>query len=153
VPFIQRTFSSSERLECWCQQGESIAREQFTQWAKSGEPVPLFRAMSTLVMTLLIYFFTGPEFAGKHVEELVPMVQAFERAMQKPQTRALPRWMSHEGRLMDYAESRMKVLIDEEVRRRLKAPQKYENNMDYLQEIVNTVGGKYSECISTLDFY
>ena len=136
-------------MEYWIQQAETIAREQFNQWAKNGEPVSLFRGMSTLVMTLLIYIFTGPEFAGKHAEELVPMVQAFERAIQKPQTKALPRWMSSEGRLMDDAEARMKVLIDEEVTRRLEAPQKYENNMDYLQGIVNTVGGKFSECTYT----
>jgi hypothetical protein len=143
---MQRALASSERMEYWIQQTEPIAREQFNQWAKNGEPVSLFRGMSTLVMTLLIYIFTGPEFAGKHVAELVPMVQAFERALQKPQTKALPRWMSHDGRLMNDAEARMKVLIDEEVMRRLEAPQKYENNMDYLQEIINTVGGKFSEC-------
>lgn len=146
---MQRALSSSERVECWIQQAETIAREQFNKWAKDGEPVSLFRGMSTLVMTILIHIFTGPEFTRRHAEELVPMVQAFERAIQKPQTKALPRWMSSEGRLMDAAEARMRVLIDEEVRQRVEAPQKYEHNVDYLQGIVDALGGKLSECTYT----
>jgi len=97
-----------------------LAKQRFTEWAESGEPVSLFRGMSNLVMTLLLYIFVGPDFAEKHAEELVPMIQAYE-------------WL--------------KTLIDEEVLRRLESPAKYEKNRDYLQMVLNAAGGKFMPSI------
>ena len=65
--------------------------------------------------------------------------------MQKPVTRALPRWASKDGRLLDSVEKRFKELIDEEVTRRLENMDKYKDNIDYLQMILNTFGGKFVE--------
>ena len=146
---MNKTINVSENVEYWMQLIRPLAKQQFTEWAESGEPVSLFRGMSTLVMTLLLYMLVGPEFAELHREELVPMIQAYEWSLQKPQTKVLPRWMSPEGRLLDAVEERMKVLIDEEVLRRLENPEKYEKNKDYLQMVLNMAGAKFMAGISS----
>jgi hypothetical protein len=146
---MNKTINVSENVEYWMQLIRPLAKQQFTEWAESGEPVSLFRGMSTLVMTLLLYMLVGPEFAQSHAEELVPMIQAYEWSLQKPQTKILPRWMSPEGRLLDAVEERMKVLIDEEILRRLENPEKYEKNMDYLQMVLNMAGAKFMAGISS----
>jgi hypothetical protein len=146
---MNKTINVSENVEHWMQLIRPLAKQQFTEWAESGEPVSLFRGMSTLVMTLLLYMLVGPEFAKLHAEELVPMIQAYEWSLQKPQTKILPRWMSPEGRLLDTVEERMKVLIDEEILRRLENPTKYEKNMDYLQLVLNMAGAKFMAGISS----
>jgi hypothetical protein len=132
-------------LDCWMKGIRPIAEQQFNTWAESGEDVPLFKGLSNLVITLLLYIFTGAEFTGKHAEELAPMIQAYETALQTPVTKILPRWMSSTGRFMNCTEARIKFLIDEEVDRRLENPEKYKNNMDYLQYVLDTVGGTYKE--------
>jgi cytochrome P450 len=148
---MNRSFNAPENLDYWMQMIQPMAKERFTQWAERGEPISLFRGMSELVMSLLLYVFTGREFAERHVRELVPMMQSYEWAMQKPQTKALPRWMSRAGRLLDAVEERMKVLIDQEVLQRLKNPEKYEKNLDYLQMVLNTVGRKYIGGVTRID--
>src|SRR5271170_751545 len=105
---MNKSLNASENVEYWMQLIRPLAKQRFTEWAESGGPVPLFREMSNLVMTLLLYIFVGPEFAELHAEELVPMIQAYEWSLQKPQTKVLPRWMSPEGRLLDSVEERMK---------------------------------------------
>lgn len=149
LKIMQKALNDHERLDCWMRGSRLIVQERFNEWAESGEPVPLFKGMSNLVLTLLLHLFTGAEFAGRHAHELVPMIQGYETAMQHPMTKVFPRWMSREGRLMNNAEARMKVLIDEEVDKRLGSPDIYEKNMDYLQYILNTVGGKFKEGISS----
>ena len=138
-----KSLNDPENVEYWMNLVRPLGKQRFTEWAEAGEPVSLFRGMSNLVMTLLLYIFMGPEFAEQHAEELVPMIQAYEWSLQKPQTKVLPRSMSPEGRLLDSVEERMKVLIDEEVLRRLESPSKYKKNMDYLQMVLNAGGGKF----------
>jgi len=139
---MNKTINVSENVEYWMQLIRPLGKQRFTEWAEPGEPVSLSRGMSTLVMTLLLYMLIGPEFAELHTEELVPMIQAYEWSLQKPQTKVLPRWMLPEGRLLDAVEERMKVLIDE-ILRRLENPAKYEKNMDYLQMVLNMAGAKF----------
>jgi hypothetical protein len=147
---LLKYLSSPEYLDSWMELIRPIARERFNMWAESGQPVSLFRGMSDLVMRLLLYCFTGPKFAEKHGDELVPMMRVYEQALQKPQTKALPRWLSKEGRLLDAVEGRIRVLINEEVLQRLENPKQYEQNMDYLQAILNIEGGKYLPGITFL---
>ena len=143
LKIIQKSLNDPERLEYWVQNIRPIAAKRFNKWAETKESVPLFREMSKLVMRLLLYIFTGDEFAGKHADELVPLIQNYETVLQKPVTKILPRWMSFDGRFMNKVEKRLTELIDEEVDRRLENPKKYEQNKDYLQYILNTVGGKF----------
>jgi len=142
-----KSLNDPDNVEYWMKLIRPLAKQRFTEWAESGEPVSLFRGMSNLVMTLLLYIFVGPDFAEKHAEELVPMIQAYEWSLQKPQTKVLPRSMSPEGRLLDTVEERLKTLIDEEVLRRLESPAKYEKNRDYLQMVLNAAGGKFMPSI------
>jgi len=150
---MNKSLNASENVEYWMQMIRPVAKQRFTEWSESGEPISLFRGMSNLVLTLLLYILLGPEFAEQHAEELVPMTQAYEWSLQKPQTKVLPRWMSPEGRLLDTVEERMKVLIDGEILRRMENPAKYEKNRDYLQMVLNLAGTKFIASIfPTLDF-
>ena len=127
-------------------------KENFNIWAETGEDVSLFRDLSDLVMTALFYIFLGPEFAGKHAEELVPMIRAYEWALQRPQTKVLPRWMSEEGRLLDSVEERFVGLVDDEINKRLKEKKRYEHNRDYLQLLLNMCGDKYLPGVCDLNY-
>lgn len=147
VAIMQKSLSSPANIEFWRTMIQPIARDRFESWSMNDVPVSLFQGMSELVMTVLFHMLTGPVFAEKHAKQLVPLVRAYESAMQKPVTRTLPRWASKEGRLLNSVEKRFKELIDEEVIRRLENMDKYKDNSDYLQIVLNTVGGKFSEGI------
>jgi hypothetical protein len=142
---MAKIFGASENLEHWRGVVRPKVLRRFTEWAERGEPVPLFRGMSEMVMTLLFHIFLGDEFAEKYAEELVPIVRDYESAFQKPETKLFPRWMSRQGRLLSYVERRMTVLVEEEIRKRLANPEKYVNNKDYLQQILAMGGEKYIE--------
>jgi cytochrome P450 len=141
---MQRALLDQENLEHWRSLIHPIVLKQFKAWAASGEPVSLFRGMSNLVMTTLVNLFLGPEFAAKHAEEIVPMVRAYESAVQKPETKILPRWMSRNGRFLEATEERLKALVEPEVEERLNNPEKYKNNGDYLQQLLDVYGGDFS---------
>jgi hypothetical protein len=140
MPLMRDAFNDPARLEAWREQCTSIARAQFKEWADRGQPVPLFRVISGLVITLLMHIFMGEEFALAHAEELVPMVRAYESAVQKPQTKTLPRWMSPEGKLLEAVEARFEQLIPEEATKRLENPTKYEKSLDWFQTLVTGFG-------------
>jgi cytochrome P450 len=152
VSIMQKTLSSPPNIEFWRAMIQPMARDRFESWAKRDVPVSLFQGMSEFVLTVLLHMFIGPVFGEKHAKELVPLVRAYESAMQKPVTRALPRWASKDGRLLDSVEKRFKELIDEEVIRRLENMDKYKDHIDYLQMILNTIGGKFSEGIPLIVF-
>jgi cytochrome P450 len=147
VALMQKVLSSPANIEFWRAMIQPMARDRFESWSQHGEPVSLFQGMSELVLAVLFHMFTGPVFAEKHEKELIPLVRAYESAMQKPLARALPRWASKDGRLLDSVEKRFKELIDEEVTRRLENMDKYKDNIDYLQMVLNNVGGKFYEGI------
>lgn len=142
---MQKTLASAEHFDAWTKLVKPMAKAQFIEWAESGQPIAIFQQMSNLVMTLVLNIVMGPEFMERYGSELVPMIQAYEWALQKPQTKALPRWLSEEGRILESVEERMKQLVSEEAIRRLENPEKYANNMDYMQSILNELGGKYIE--------
>jgi hypothetical protein len=142
---MQRILSSSEHFDIWIRLAKPIAKARFMEWADSGEPIPIFRQMSNLVMTLIVNIIMGTEFAEKYGDEVVPMIQAYEWALQRPQTKALPRWLSKAGRVLESVESRMKQLVGEEVLWRQANPEKYEKNMDYMQSMLNAMGGEHIE--------
>jgi ATP-dependent protease ClpP protease subunit len=75
------------------------------------------------------------------------MVRAYEQAMQKSESKVLPRWMSRNGRLLDSVEEHFRALCDQEIARRLNNMDKYSGKKDYLQLILNTVGGRFAEGI------
>lgn len=142
---MSKVLSAPENLEYWRNVAQPIVRKRFEKWAETGECVSLFRGISDIVMTEMLYLVMGDEFAEEHAEELVPIVRNYESAIQKPQTKAFPRWASDPGRRLDYVENRMKVLLDEEVALRMNNPEKYKHNKDYLQLVLNMVGDKYAE--------
>jgi len=127
-----------------------MVRGRFEKWVSEGKPIPLFRAISDLVMTLLFHLIVGKEFAERDAEELVPLVRNYERAMQSPQTKTFPRWASAEGRFLDRVTARVKPLVDEEIERRMQSPELYRAHIDFLQHILNAVGIKYAESITLL---
>ena len=126
-----------------------LVNEQFRKWAEEGEPVPLFDGISNLALTVILYILAGPEFAARHAEELVPLIKTYEPAVQKPQTKAFPRWASKAGRLLNSVEGRIKELIDDEINRRLRNPEKYKFRTDYLQIMLNITGDMYTEGMSS----
>jgi hypothetical protein len=142
---MQSVLSVPENIEYWAKLARPLVVERFSTWAETGEPINFFTGLSDLVLTLLLNIFLGAGFAEKHADELVPILRAYEWAMQKPQTKALPRWMSQEGRLLDAVEERMENLIGEEVRIRIENMDKYKGNMDYLQHMLNLEGGKFRQ--------
>ena len=140
---LRDALNDPARLEAWKKQCIPIARAHFKQWANLGQPVSLFRSVSALAMTLLLHIFMGTEFAETHAEELVPMVRAYEWALQKPQVKVLPRWMSQEGKLLEAAEARMEQLIPEEIQKRAENPGKYQKNVDWFQTLMTRVGREH----------
>lgn len=140
---MAKSLSASENLEYWQRLIRPLVRKRFEEWADKGEPVSLFRGLSDLVMTTLVHLLMGSEFAEKHAKELVPVVRAYEYALQKPETKILPRWASKKGRLMDSVEQRMVELVGDEVTRRLEHPEQYKGNMDYMQHVLNAAGGEF----------
>ena len=142
---MQKTLTSAEHLEAWRQLVKPLAKAKFTEWAENPDPIPIFQRMSDLVMTLVLNIIMGSEFAGEYGDELVPMIQAYEIALQKPQTKVLPRWLSKEGRTLEYVETQMKRLIGEEILRRLENPKKYGKNMDYFQSLLDSMGAEHVE--------
>jgi sterol 14alpha-demethylase len=142
---MQRILSSPEHFDIWIRLAKPIAKARFMEWTDSGEPIPIFRQMSNLVMTLVVNIIMGAEFAEKYGDEVVPMIQAYEWALQRPQAKALPRSLSEAGRILDSVEARMKQLVGEEILWRQKNPEKYEKNMDYMQSMLNAMGGEHIE--------
>ena len=143
---MQRILSSPEHFDVWIRLVKPIAKARFIEWADTGEPIAIFRQMSNLVMTLVVNIIMGPEFAEIYGDEVVPMIQAYEWALQKPQTKALPRWLSEEGRVLESVEARMKQLIGEASPSTTgENPEKYEKNMDYMQSMFNAMGGEHIE--------
>jgi len=140
---MTKTFSAQQNLDYWKDQAQPIIQRKFEEWAEKGEPVSLFRGLSNIVMTTLIYLLLGDEIGEKYATELAPKVRAYEIAFQTPETKALPRWLSKNGRLMDEVEDLMVELVRGETTRRLENVEKYKNNPDYLQQVLNTVGAEY----------
>lgn len=136
---------SLENVNVWAEMVRPLIMGRFNAWAENDEPFSIFREMSHLVITVLLTIFTGYEFAEKHSKEIVPMVRAYESALQKPQAKALPRWMTKDGRLLEATERQMKALIDEEIKKRLSNPKQYENNKDYLQQVILMGGQKHAD--------
>src|SRR5215471_8605928 len=125
---MQKTLSSPEHFDAWVCLVKPMAKARFIEWADMGEPIPIFREMSYLVMSLVVTIIMGPEFAEEYGDEVVPMILAYEWALQKPQTKVLPRWLTEEGRVLESVEARMKQLIGEDIIRRQENPEKYEKN-------------------------
>jgi sterol 14-demethylase len=82
--------------------------------------------------------FYGPAFLARHGDELVPLVREFERAFVDPWTRLLPLWASPSGRRLQTMYSRMKEVIEDEVRGRLERCEKgAEAGEDYVSFLLN----------------
>src|SRR5947207_12766232 len=97
IPTVHKSLSNPKRLEYWRELMRPLAEAQLKTWSDRQEPVSLFRGMSDLVVKVLLHMFIGPEFAEKHTQELVPIILAYETAIQKPEVRVLPRWSTKSG--------------------------------------------------------
>jgi len=104
MPVLRDTLTDPLRLEVWKAHCKPIAQAHFRKWAQTGTPIVLFREISSLVILVLVHIFMGPQFADTHAKELIPLVQAYESGLQKPQAKAFPRWASGVGRLLERAE-------------------------------------------------
>jgi len=74
------------------------------------------------------------------------MVQAYEIAIQKPETKVFPWWATKAGRQIRSIETRFKTLIDEEMITRASNEVKCKNNIDFLQMMLDS-GGNSTEGI------
>src|SRR5579859_1967256 len=140
IKIMHTTLSAPENLLYWRTQMRTLVHDRFTYWSSSSQPINLFRGISDLTMTYLLYLIMGPEFAKKHAAEVVPMVREYESAMQKPETKLLPRWMSPKGRYLTFVERRMTELVGPEVEMRMREPEKYKGNKEYIQQVLDMVG-------------
>jgi hypothetical protein len=138
---MQMALNDSENLEYWGRLIRPLVRRR---------PVNLFTTTSDLVMLLLLYILTGTDFAEKHAKEVVPMMQPYAR-LRKHESYVLGRRISPTGRLLDGVERRMKMLIEEEVAFRLKNMERFRHKRDYLQIVLNRVGGKFVAGICPID--
>ena len=127
--------NSSEILNVWGETGSRLLRERLETWTTSGENVAIFAEFSTMVMTVVIYAIMGAHFTEKYAKELVPLVQAYEMALQDPLAKGLRLWASNPGRLIKSVERFIKRVINEEVKERLENPEKYKKNVDFFQQL------------------
>ena len=116
----------------WTEMGGKLARSRIQSWSQSGQSVPLFQEISKLVMTVVLYALMGPVFAEKFGDKIIPMVQAYEVALQTPEIKAFPWWATKAGRLVKSVERDFKQLVDDEVKRRLACPESYNDNTNFL---------------------
>lgn len=142
---MQKSLSQQEHLSHWRTQMRKLVHSRLTYWSTTSQSVDLFRGISDLTMTYLLHIIMGESFAEKYGPEIVPLVREYEIMMQRPETKILARKWTKAGRFMDFVELRMKVLVGEEVETRLKEPERFEGNMDYLQQVLNTAGDKFAE--------
>jgi hypothetical protein len=134
-------------VEHWKKLVQPIVKRQIQVWAESGEHLSLFRATSTVNLTVLFHIVTGSEFAEKHVPELVPLYLRYESAMETAPAIAFSRWVSPAGRFLNSFEARFKALIGEEIARRFDNWDNYKDVVDYLQILLSTGGKQFSEGI------
>jgi hypothetical protein len=153
LKIMQKSLSQPHHLSHWRTQMRTQVHSRLNHWSATSESVDLFRGISDLTMTYLLHLIMGAEFAETYGAEVVPMVREYEIMMQRPETKILGRRWTRAGRFMDFVERRMGVLVGEEVRRRLKEWDKFEGNMDYLQQVLNTVGDKFTEGTIPPSFY
>jgi hypothetical protein len=145
---IRKKLTDPVNLQYWRDTTRPIVQKQFENWCESGEPVAISSGISSLVMTAVLHMLTGPEFAEKHAAELVPFVEAIVPTLASPMVRLFPHWVSKEGRLLKKIDERYKELVDEEVVRRLENMDKYRDQRDYLQMVLNEVGRNYAVGLS-----
>jgi len=150
LKIMQKSLSDPDTLLHWRTQMRALVHARFDSWSRSPDPINLFRSLSDLTMTYLLYLIMGTDFAERHAEEVVPMVRKYETAMQRPETKLLPRWMTPAGRYLTYVEARMQVLVGAEVETRCRDMQRYKGNVEYIQQVLNRVGDKFKEGTSTL---
>ena len=124
---------------------EPVVKNQFAAWAESGKIISLFEAISDLTSMSMLYMFFGPDFSKRHAKKLGPMIRAYEKALQKPEVKLLPRWTTKSGRLLTAVERQFDVLVGEEMKRRLQNLDDCKNNVDYFQQLLNAVGDTYSK--------
>ena len=145
APLFRKLLSDPKCLDNFAHLMEPVVRNQFETWAKSGLEIPLFQSMSELTSTAMLQLLLGPEFTKRHSKELIPMIRKYDKAIQKPQVRLLPRWASKEGCFLINFDRRFGTLVTEEMKYRLENLDRYRHNGDYFQEIRNVLGDKYSE--------
>lgn len=136
-PIMRSFLNNPGTAKIWANLGERLLREKIETWCETRKAVPLFHEISTLVMTVVMYAIMGNAFADKYAKELIPIVQAYEVALQTPESKALPWWASKAGRIIKSAERRLKELLDEEVKFRLQNRDKFKDNVDFLQDMLN----------------
>ena len=136
-PIMRSFLNNSDTARIWANVGERLFREKIETWCETREAVALFHEISTLVMTVVMYAIMGHAFADKYAKELIPIVQAYEVALQTPESKALPWWASKAGRIIKFTERRFKAVLDEEVKVRLQNRDKFKDNVDFLQDMLN----------------
>ena len=134
-----------ETIDTWLAVARRIVKGRLQELSDKGEVVALFDEMSNLVMTIIMTMFAGTDFTKKHATELIPKIIDYENALQTPQAKLLPRWMSGPGRCLTEVERRFKVLIDEEIAFRLEKGSGHLGHRDYLQMMLEADKGATTE--------
>jgi hypothetical protein len=136
-PIIRRFGAAPQTAKTWSKIGELLLREKIESCCTTGEPISLFREISCLVLTVLMDSIMGSEFAKKHGKELIPLIQAHDENLYAPEFKFLPWWASKASRTIRYVEDRFNQLVNEEARVRLENVEKYKDNMDFFQLLLN----------------
>lgn len=132
-PIARQFLRDPETMTLWKETGGKLARGLIEKLSQTGQSVPLFQEISKLVMTVVLYALMGPAFTEKHGETIIPMVQAYEVAIQSPEIKAFPWWATKAGRLTKSVEQHFERLVDEEIKCRLAHPEKHRNSSDFLR--------------------
>ena len=108
-----------ERLEAYKSTFKSLqlTKTFFDKWTKEDN-VPLFKSMSTLILSHLLVIFMGEDFYRKHGDEVIPLMAAYERDMQEPILRILPNSMwglCAPGKRLNKTHDRFDELVSAEV--------------------------------------
>jgi hypothetical protein len=148
IPLYRKLLSDSECLHNFILLIEPVIKNQFEVWAESGKTIPLFESISDLTSTAMLRMFLGPNFTKRHAKELVKMIRSYEKALQKPEVKLLPRWASKSGRLLIAIERRFETLVKEEMKHRLQNLDNCKDNVDYLQKLLDAVGDTYSDGVT-----
>lgn len=130
---------------------EKITEDLFQSWSDM-DSVPLFSSISNLVLSHLFVILLGEEFYKNHADELVPLMSRFEREVQSPVLRVVPKkyWgYTKPGRYLFRVAARFDELVEAEVKDLVNHPDQHSGRSDYLYDLVSQVGDKYTPVLGS----
>ncbi|KAH8115693.1 cytochrome P450 [Phellopilus nigrolimitatus] len=148
MKLVKIALMKQEHLDGYKVECSKLTDEFFEKWANQGI-VPLFQNFSYLIIAYMLVILNGPDFYRNYGEELVPMMAQFERDLQHPILRVLPRslWgVSKPGKALFSTCDRFDALISLELRDILDNPEKHKDRNDYFYFLVSQAGDTFAQC-------